>query len=132
MKKTENETSGQAAGVAGQREYGGKEAVKLGQEKGVAVQQPMEADGVMVIKEQEPAIYIGPGFHGAVAGTVFKGGLTPALEDLVRDNPEAAELIVPVGRLAEARRDLADPESALAGIYREVRQKLRKEGGETC
>ena len=76
----------------------------------------------------EPRVYIGPGLRGVIAGTVFKGGLTPALENLVRDIPAAAELIVPVGSLAGARRDLADPESALAGIYREVQRKTRKKG----
>lgn len=128
MKKTENGTGGQAAGVGGQTEYGEKETAVPEREEGAAVQHPVEDGGGKEIKKQEPEVYIGPGFRGAVAGTVFKGGLTPALEELVRDIPAAAELVVPVRSLAGARRDLTDPGSALAGIYREVQRRIRKKG----
>lgn len=73
-------------------------------------------------------VYIGPGFRGAVPGTVFTNGLTPALEGLVMEFPAAAELVVPVERLAGARRELSDPESALAGIYQAAAEQIRKKG----
>ena len=65
-------------------------------------------------------IYIGPSLKGIARGTVFQNGLTPELKERIQKTPASAELVVPVGRLRDANRELADSDSALSRFFQIV------------
>lgn len=63
-------------------------------------------------------MYVGPTIKGvAVNGTLYRNGLPEALEAEAARQPAIRSLVVPVGELAAAQRELAVPGSALAVIY---------------
>lgn len=66
-------------------------------------------------------MYVGPTIRGvAAAGSLFKNGLPELLKREMEKQPAIRDLIVPVDRLAEANKELAMPDSALAAVYREI------------
>lgn len=62
-------------------------------------------------------IYIGPSLRGVAHGTVFRNGLSPVLEDMIRKFPVVKELVVPVSSLQNANRQLNNPDSALSRFF---------------
>lgn len=76
----------------------------------------MTADSKQSVKTG-PRIYIGPSLRGVLTGTVYKSGLTPALEAAAEKIPAISELIVPLENLTKANRELSEPDSALRRIY---------------
>lgn len=69
-------------------------------------------------KAQEGRIYIGPMLKGvAMPGTVYNGDLPQALNDAIAATPVIKELVVPISRLIDANKKLADPNSALSRFY---------------
>lgn len=79
-----------------------------------------EAKRVPERKEAKGAVvYIGPAIKDvAVAGGVYTNGLPERLKDEIGRRPALRELVVPVEKLAEAKKELAKPGSALAEIYK--------------
>ncbi|MDO5391030.1 MAG: hypothetical protein Q4F24_08105 [Eubacteriales bacterium] len=68
----------------------------------------------------EVRIYVGPPIRGVAVGTVFKNGLTPAMENAISKKPILKGLLVPVSRIQEVRRSLDTAGSALNRIYKEA------------
>lgn len=69
----------------------------------------------------ETVMYIGPTIKNvAVTGTLYNNGLPESLKKEAEKQPAISNLIVPVGELAAAQRELAIPGSALAVIYGKV------------
>ncbi len=63
-------------------------------------------------------MYLGPTFYGIIQkGTVFSGGLPPKAEGLVKEYPFLNGLMVPVGRLAEASKELKKAGSVMELLY---------------
>ena len=58
-------------------------------------------------KNTESTVYIGRSIPGLTTYTVFAGGvLPPHVEKMIAEKAEIKQLIVPVSRLAQARRDI--------------------------
>lgn len=73
--------------------------------------------------DKKTNIYVGPTIEGIVqTGTAFRGGLPPRLTALVSQEPFFADLMVPAARLAEARKELRNPESSMGALYRKAEQ----------
>ncbi len=69
----------------------------------------------------ETVMYIGPTIKNvAVTGTLYNNGLPESLKKEAEKQQAISNLIVPVGELAAAQRELAIPGSALAVIYGKV------------
>lgn len=78
--------------------------------------------------EAESKIYIGASFKGVATGTVFKGGkLAPALEDAIKAVPAIKELVIPVSKLVDARKQLQNKDSALSRFYEAAKNDVRGE-----
>ncbi|SEU24324.1 hypothetical protein SAMN05443270_3774 [Lacrimispora sphenoides] len=75
--------------------------------------------------EKEARIYLGPTLKGVTSGTVFSGDLPLMLQDAIKDVPVITELVVPLSRLVEAGKELADQNSALNKFY-DLAEKYRK------
>lgn len=79
-------------------------------------------------KPAEAVIYVGPSLgNGKLSRyTVFRGGVLPLyIQQMVEANPKIGRLIVPVSRLAETERNMADSASVERAIFNE----LSKRGG---
>ncbi|WP_297038978.1 hypothetical protein [uncultured Dialister sp.] len=63
-------------------------------------------------------IYIGPSLSGArlIHATVFSGGYTQPVRELIKENPWLERLFVPVGQYTEKMRELSTKGTAL-NIY---------------
>lgn len=72
-------------------------------------------------------IYIGPSLKGVTTGTVYRAGLTPALEAVIQNVPAVSELVVELERLPQANRELAHPDSVLRRIYQMAEKYERGE-----
>lgn len=82
----------------------------------VVVQQPPE--------KREASIYIGPSLQGGslVRNTLFKGGVLPAhVQELADKHRSVIQLIVPVSKLAEYEKRLADKTSVEAARFEEAK-----------
>lgn len=86
----------------------------------------MAKKNVLKAGENIRKIYIGPSLKGIARGTVFQNGLTPELKEKIQKMPAIAELVVPIERLRDANRELADPDSALSRFFQIVEKN--KEG----
>lgn len=72
-------------------------------------------------------MYLGPSVHGIIqSGTSYKNGLPPKAAALAALHPVFLELFVPVDGLARARKELAEPESRLRGVYEEAVKILER------
>ena len=75
---------------------------------------------------EKPAVavmYVGPNIVNVVQkSTVFKNGVYPkALNAYIEEHPYVKKLLVPVGSLKEAMKELAIEKSALSVIYNKVK-----------
>lgn len=76
-----------------------------------------------------PLIYIGPSIVGVTTkGTVYKNGLTPQMSRAVEELPALNTLLVEIGRIAQARKDLKNKESAVSICYAKAEEYARKKG----
>lgn len=73
-----------------------------------------------------PQIYIGPSIKGVSTGTVFKGDLSPMLNEAIKDLPAIKELVIPVSEIVTSNKLLADPNSALSRFF-DIAKKYKKE-----
>lgn len=82
-----------------------------------------EAKGIQG-QRKETVVYIGPTMKGvAITGGLYNNGLPEELKNEIEKRPMLRELVVPVERLAEAKKELAKPGSALATIYKKAAGK---------
>lgn len=80
-------------------------------------------------KREDAVIYLGPPIMGVVMpGTVFKNGLTPQLQEVVKELPALSRLLVAMGNVQRARKDLRDPQSAVSICYQSVLDYVKKKG----
>ena len=78
---------------------------------------------------KEPVIYIGPSIVGvATKGTVYKNGLTPQMGKAVKELPALNTLLVEIGKITQARKDLKNKESAVSICYEKAEEYARKKG----
>lgn len=78
---------------------------------------------------KEPVIYIGPSIVGVVTkGTVYKNGLTPQMSKAVEELPALNTLLVEIGKIAQARKDLRNKASAVSICYAKAEEYARKKG----
>lgn len=64
-------------------------------------------------------MYIGPSIEGVLqAGSTFSGGYPPRISSALKTAPYLADLMVDTGQIAQAKKELRDPESSLNMIYR--------------
>ena len=78
---------------------------------------------------KEPVIYIGPSIVGvATKGTVYKNGLTPQMGKAVEELPALNTLLVEIGKITQARKNLKNKESAVSICYAKAEEYARKKG----
>lgn len=71
--------------------------------------------------QKKTLVYIGPSIKNVVStGTVYNNGIPETLIQEMNKQPVLKSLLVPVEELADARRELAKPGSALTTIYNKV------------
>lgn len=71
--------------------------------------------------EKKTVVYIGPTRCGILlTGTAFCGGYPPNVEKLIKEEPFLKDLMIPVEGLAEAGKEVRNPESALGALYRKA------------
>lgn len=94
-------------------------AVNTAEEKSTKNMAKKKTTGAAAKEElQEPVIYLGPYLRRIAApGTVLANGLTPALEKAKKENPAIGELLVPLSRAAEVRRQIQVKGSAMNLMY---------------
>jgi hypothetical protein len=73
-----------------------------------------------------PRIYIGPSIKGVSTGTVFKGDLSPMLNEAIGDLPAIKELVIPTSEIVTANKLLNDPNTALSRFF-EMAKNYKKE-----
>ena len=73
-------------------------------------------------------IYVGPNVPGGILQRfqVFKGGIPPYCEDLLKKVPEIKELFVPVEGLEAMRRKIEESGTNEARLFYIAQQKLNK------
>lgn len=82
-------------------------------------------------KREDAVIYLGPPIMGVVMpGTVFRNGLTPQLQEAVKELPALNRLLVAMGNVQRARKDLRDPQSAVSICYQRAIEHAKKKGAE--
>lgn len=93
------------------------------------VQEAEETTKEASVKEKTPEvapvqqIYIGPTIKNVVSeSTIFSNGLTPQLKELMEQRSEVKMLIVPVDKLAEARKALLKKDSAESICYKKLEE----------
>lgn len=68
--------------------------------------------------EVNTVVYIGPTIGNIVlTGTAFHGGYPPKVKEEIEKRPYLADLMVPIDTLAEMRKMVRDPESAIGALY---------------
>ena len=76
-----------------------------------------------------PVIYVGPSIVGvATKGTVYKNGLTPQISKAVEELPALKTLLVEIGKITQARKDLKNKESAVSICYAKAEEYAQKKG----
>ena len=72
-------------------------------------------------KQKKTVVYIGPSIRNVVStGTIYNNGLPESLILKMNEQPVIKNLLVPVEGLADARKELTRPGSALRTIYDKV------------
>lgn len=67
------------------------------------------------------AVYIGPDIPGTAARyAVYNNGLPEPLEAYIREHPAFRPMVVPLGRLAQAKAELDRPGSAASVLFRKA------------
>ena len=75
-----------------------------------------------------PCVYCGPSIRGVTRQyTIYQGGGLPApLKEVVNRHPEAAKLIVSVGKFKAMRRRLDTPGTQEAKLYKALKEALAR------
>ena len=70
----------------------------------------------------QTVMYIGPTITGKIAGnTTFKNGKPRTVEEILKKYPYVEGLFIPVEKIADARKQLADKNSYLAVLYKKAK-----------
>ena len=70
-------------------------------------------------KSNLPKMYLGPTFYGIIqSGMVISGGIPPKMAGLMEQYPFLGGLMIPVDRLAEARKELKAKGSVMEVLYK--------------
>lgn len=89
----------------------------------------VKARSKTAMKRTEQVMYIGPSIKGvASTNTIFNNGLPDRLIQKIGEEPVIGTLIVPVKDLAEARKEINEPASAIRACYEQVLFYLEKGG----
>lgn len=68
-------------------------------------------------------VYIGPSIDGVIqTGAAYKNGYPPKVEQLIVKAPYIADLMVETSHLANAKKELRNPESGLQMLYRRAEE----------
>lgn len=73
-----------------------------------------------------PRVYIGPDIPGAKQYTVFNNGLPGILKEKAKEKPFLNSLIIPVGKLAQANRELDKEGSALNILFKKAVKEIQE------
>lgn len=80
-------------------------------------------------EQTKAVIYLGPPIMGvATTGTIYKNGLTTQLQEAVKEFPALKMLLVEIGSVAAARKDLKKEETAISVCYREAEAYAKRRG----
>lgn len=81
-----------------------------------------------VVKKQGNLMYLGPTITGVVRhSTIFKNGVLPQkLNECVEEFPAMKRLLVAMGDIPKATKEIVKEQSALATIYAQVDKKFNK------
>lgn len=73
-------------------------------------------------RRSETVMYLGPYKKGIVTfGTVFNHGIPVVLREEIKKNPVLAELLVPLNKVAEARKELSIAGSRMQILYEKAK-----------
>lgn len=98
----------------------------MSEEKNTAALQPKAKEktknmATIQKKEGRTVMYVGPTIRNVVAaGSLYSNGLPEKLKKEMEKQPLIKELVVPVERLAEVKKELAIPGSGMAIIYGKI------------
>lgn len=68
-------------------------------------------------------MYLGPSIAGVTAtGTVYNNGLTPQMQSAAEELPALNTLLVEIGGIVQARKDLRDKNSGISICYRKAEE----------
>ncbi|RHR51972.1 hypothetical protein DWX10_16265 [Clostridium sp. AF18-27] len=71
------------------------------------------------MRTEKTMVYIGPSIeHVVQSGTAFRGGYPPKVQEAITNRPYLQGLFVPADRLAQTKKELRDPGSAIRTLYR--------------
>lgn len=80
---------------------------------------------------KEVVAYIGPTIPGVIAAnTILNNGMTKELAAVKKEVPAVGTLIVPMGKLAQARKQMEIKDSPERICYEKVQQYLAEKKGE--
>lgn len=82
-----------------------------------------EATKVTQPAQVEPVVYVGPKIAGLKKNTTYIKGIPKSAEDIIKEKPLIKNLFIKVSEIAEAKKQLADENSALSIIYRKVEEQ---------
>jgi len=69
-------------------------------------------------------VYIGPSIEGILqTGAAFKGGYPPRVAAAIKNAPYLEDLMAETKNLANAKKELRNPESGLQMLYRRAEEK---------
>ena len=75
----------------------------------------------------EPVVYVGPKIAGLRRNTAYTKGIPKAAEDAIKEIPLLKKLFVKVSEIAEAKKQLAQENSALSIVYRKVEEQQKEQ-----
>ena len=74
-----------------------------------------------MINENKQVMYMGPTIRGvAKSGAVFSGGIPKELEKLAAKKPIINNLIVPLSKIVQVKKDIATEGSVAAVAYKRI------------
>lgn len=96
----------------------------------MATEKKRAAARVEELKPVDQLIYVGPPLPGGRLNSfsIFKGGVPKHLDGLIKQYPELAVLIVPVGELTRAKKDVNTPGTTLYAAYQIVKKGAHTNG----
>lgn len=98
------------------------EAVETTAEETVAVEETKTAG-------KELVMYIGPTIPAvATKNTVFNNGLPAELQKEIKAEPAIGALVVPIAKLAKAKKEIKTKNTALEICYRKVEKQIKEKG----
>lgn len=89
------------------------------------MQEPTTRSNVKTSAKKETVIYIGPTIPGVVVkNTVFNNGLPELLKEKITEIPAARSLIVPIGKLSEAKAAIQQSNTAENVYYKKLQNSI--------